>query len=632
VWNGTSWRRVPLPKAVDQLRAVSCVSPDYCVAVGLGRGPASLGDIVAWNGTAWAVQPLTLHYTALSGVSCASTTACLAVGSGYGQRARVARWNGQSWSLVKLPGDYAPNSFSAVSCSSASACTIGGYYHGGAIGADYPLIERWNGSHLVIQTAAQPGSTSSAGISAVSCPADNACIAAGYGANIHPYVEKWNGVKWRAMRSPAVDSTLVGLSCTSITSCTGVGSGYPDAVQAWQLSGGTWTLVQAVVPAGSRRSSLDGVWCASASDCMAVGSYVNRAHEWQSLAETWDGTGWTIIQPVPNRMTALAGAFSGVSCSGPDTCAAIGAFMTSDGTSDPLAETWNGSGWAVTSPLSPLRSDNTYPASISCPAATMCMAAGYHVTPVVGTVALHPWAAAWNGTQWTTLKVAPDTLSATLTGVSCASATFCVAVGTTYHREKEGQGIAFAWDGTHWTRMSLPPRTGSELLGVSCTSSAWCVAVGDYRGWLAEAWNGTTWTVQPTSGDAFVGAVSCTSPDACTGVGYDGDQLGAERWDGTSWTAQQPAAAPGDGGSFYSVSCASATACTAVGYYLDSSLALQNIIQAWDGSSWVAQQPASTGPSALASVSCTSPPACTAAGYRGTYTSTTQTPLAERSG
>jgi hypothetical protein len=63
---------------------------------------------------------------------------------------------------------------------------------------------------------------------------------------------------------------------------------------------------------------------------------------------------------------------------------------------------------------------------------------------------------------------------------------------------------------------------------------------------LAEHWNGTTWTVQPTpsphGGDLT--SVSCTSAAACTAVGfYDAGTGGlaalADRWNGTSWAIQR---------------------------------------------------------------------------------------------
>jgi hypothetical protein len=66
---------------------------------------------------------------------------------------------------------------------------------------------------------------------------------------------------------------------------------------------------------------------------------------------------------------------------------------------------------------------------------------------------------------------------------------------------------------------------------VSCTSATACTAVGHYqngagtRVTLAERWDGTSWTIQPTpslSPNYFyttLSGVSCTSATACTAVG-----------------------------------------------------------------------------------------------------------------
>ena len=68
--------------------------------------------------------------------------------------------------------------------------------------------------------------------------------------------------------------------------------------------------------------------------------------------------------------------------------------------------------------------------------------------------------------------------------------------------------------------------------GVSCTSATACTAVGILIGYVgpilapvAEAWNGTSWTIQNTPTPSGAGypsqfnAVSCTSATACRAVG-----------------------------------------------------------------------------------------------------------------
>jgi hypothetical protein len=90
---------------------------------------------------------------------------------------------------------------------------------------------------------------------------------------------------------------------------------------------------------------------------------------------------------------------------------------------------------------------------------------------------------------------------------------------------------------------------------------------------LAERWNGTTWTVQPTPSlaNSSLRSVSCSSDTACTAVGYYKDagavtRTLAERWNGTSWTIQPSAdSSNGQDSYLFGVSCTSATACMAVG-------------------------------------------------------------------
>jgi hypothetical protein len=86
---------------------------------------------------------------------------------------------------------------------------------------------------------------------------------------------------------------------------------------------------------------------------------------------------------------------------------------------------------------------------------------------------------------------------------------------------------------------------------------------------------------------------------------------------------------------FGGVSCASATACTAVGAWWPQTSAVTGVaVQAWNGSTWTAEQAPRSGAHAdaqLAAASCASAAACTAVGdARGGGSASA--PLAERSG
>ena len=174
-----------------------------------------------------------------------------------------------------------------------------------------------------------------------------------------------------------------------------------------------------------------------------------------------------------------------------------------------------------------------------------------------------------------------------------------------------------------WRMHTLSIATGS-LSGVSCQSKSFCMAVGSVYGslritTLAELWDGSTWTRlhtanSPTSQDSQLSAVSCTSETACTAVGLGGGRTLAERWNGLSWSIQTTPDPVG--GAFDAVSCAKARACTAVG---GTSPAVygQALAEGWNGSRWSMQRipkVVNASNESLLGVSCASQRSCAAVG------------------
>ena len=193
-----------------------------------------------------------------------------------------------------------------------------------------------------------------------------------------------------------------------------------------------------------------------------------------------------------------------------------------------------------------------------------------------------------------------------------------------------------------WSIQPSPNPSGasqSTLSGVSCTSAHACTAVGKYIKstggilTLAERWNGTEWTIQPTPNPAgasqsILSGVSCTSASACAAVGNyikstGGNLTLAERWNGTKWTIQPAPNPTGASQSTLSgVSCTSASACTAVGNYANSAGRVLTLAERWNGSAWTIQQTANPGvstkywvPNVLTGVSCATSTACIAVGW-----------------
>lgn len=272
------------------------------------------------------------------------------------------------------------------------------------------------------------------------------------------------------------------------------------------------------------------------------------------LAEAWNGTSWRIV-PTPT-LTHTGASLNGVSCTSPVSCMAVGSEGTPrNSTLFTLAEQWNGTAWDVVTTPAPLTPGGTSLATVSCTGPSDCMAVGYYGYNN-GTGTSVTLAEQWNGTSWHQRAAPTPGRSGTLGGVSCPAAADCMAVGA--HFVPTGNlvnaTLAERWDGTHWSVQPTPNPAGAGAAGlgrVSCTSPAACIAVGggvDQTGEsgfnVAEAWNGTSWnllrTPNPGATSNELRGVSCASPAACMAVGdsagFGNEMTLAEAWNGTSWT------------------------------------------------------------------------------------------------
>jgi hypothetical protein len=191
----------------------------------------------------------------------------------------------------------------------------------------------------------------------------------------------------------------------------------------------------------------------------------------------------------------------------------------------------------------------------------------------------------WNGTSWTILPVPnPGHYNRNiLYGVSCVSASACVAVGRI--ESFGGKPLTAHWDGTTWSIPTTPVPDGAYtagFLGVSCVTATACTAVGSASGpegptkTLAENWNGTRWKIVGSANRTpeinVLNGVSCSSTTSCYAVGYSANDMItptwtlAESWNGTGFGIVASPNPPGSTKNFFAgVSCANATNCQAVG-------------------------------------------------------------------
>jgi alpha-tubulin suppressor-like RCC1 family protein len=351
---------------------------------------------------------------------------------------------------------------------------------------------------------------------------------------------------------------------------------------------------------------------------------VSSASEWQLHAS-------------PNVEGSSESALAGTSCVSSTSCEAVGSDANSAGVGVTLAEHWNGSEWSIQSTPNPNAAKSSELEAVSCISASSCEATGSYENSSGVKVAL---AERWNGSEWSLQQTAylEGAKEAKLSGVSCASATACTAVGNYKNASGTHLPLAEHWDGTRWEAQTMPNPEGSQntiLYSVSCTSATACEAAGYYvqtKGGaapLAERWDGAKWTVQSTpnpagSQDSYLTGVSCSTANACTATGLWVNASSttvtlAERWDGSKWAIQStPNPEGAEESELIGVSCTSVTACAATGAYINSSGVQVPLAEAWNGSKWETQSaPSPAGAKAAflyGGVSCASSSACVSAG------------------
>jgi hypothetical protein len=490
---GRGWTAEPVPTPTgaqaSSLASVSCADATTCTGVGTSGDDHGndVPEIAAWNGTTWTLQsaPDPGGNTSLVSVSCASPTDCSAVGTSGaepGGPTFAEREDGTTWSVEAVP-DPGPvrgrvYNLDGVSCPAATSCEAVGSV---TAHRDTSFADGWDGTTWSLQKTPVPfGITSYRSLAGLSCVSARFCVAVGEAATP---VQEWNGTGWVVFSTfkPLGRTKYTSVSCTSVTDCTVVGyrdghrSVYPIA-QRW--NGTTWALETVPTGPDARLSTLLAVSCSSATSCTAVGAYQKHGYGSRSftLAESWDGSTWTLRSSPTPAVRRVRATLSSVSCISSTACTAVGEFSSLAAGVEGLAEGWNGTTWSIQTTVNP--SSNTELQGVSCASAVSCVAVGSSTTEGGSTVTL---AEGWNGTTWAVQPTPnPTKEGASLGAVSCRAATACTAVGVSFTGSTSTTD-ALAWNGTSWSQQvtpTLPNNVQSVLNGLSCTAPATCTAVG----------------------------------------------------------------------------------------------------------------------------------------------------------
>jgi hypothetical protein len=455
-------------------------------------------------------------------------------------------------------------------------------------------------------------------------------------------IQRWNGASWANDSTPtlpgASDRTaeLRGVSCASPTFCVAVGEMFrisdwesaggdptatPHASVALHWDGASWTVVPR--PSGApelawfdaQLGRLSGVSCTGPTQCFAVGD--------SAWPERWNGTRWTIA---PMTGSTSLGGLEAVDCLSATNCFGVGRHYTLRG-AHTLVEHWNGVRW------SPMRSDTPPAASfggelldVSCARADRCFAVGLWSKFDYKGPYQQRLIEIWNGARWRSIAspIPSGSTFGGLTGVSCVSVRFCLAVG--FYSPKNSfdvKPLVERWSNGSWSLVAVPGvKNGFET--VDCVAANDCFASGGPE--LLMHWDGHAWSTVPLerpSADATIWSLSCATPQFCMGVGDRRLRNRPARplfvrYDGRRWSVvASPPAPPGRSFSVYGVSCASARSCDAVGTSAGNN-SFRPLAEHWDGARWkVVPAPAPSGSAAsqLNAVSCRSGAPCAAVGW-----------------
>ena len=292
--------------------------------------------------------------------------------------------------------------------------------------------------------------------------------------------------------------------CPSPTGCYSVGW-YDDTTGApWGLiesqNGGTWTVTEAPEPQNAGSGPNQALWigsescgyiqpcraisCPTATSCVAVGEYKDTAGYSLPVVETLSNGTWTATEgALPSDAAVDTGSTSdrsylySVACTSVTSCVAVGGYWTMTGDFKGFIATLSGSSWsAVASPLPPgALASGSFLYGVSCASASSCVAVGRYVDAgsrqagLLDTLANGSWAASPAPQPADAGSDTDGHQDSILFQVSCASATACRAVGFYV----TNGGVSRPWSTPSTGAPGAPPWSRSRPTPVARGSRSW---------------------------------------------------------------------------------------------------------------------------------------------------------------
>ncbi len=379
------------------------------------------------------------------------------------------------------PGAGGSLSLADVSCTSATTCTAVGSLVSGSTNTVEPVAlaetsGTWGAPVAITLPSGAFEDGSLNGLIAVQCVSAGNCEAVGRFANgasetTTPMASaEVNGV-WAAATplgqpangSSGISAWLTGLSCPSAGNCSAVGTYFNQANQAEPMvvteTNGSWGSPSEIVVATGDQP-VQGEWsvsCTSAS-CTAAGPLMSGSSDVAGVASETNGS-WSDASPVSST---LGTSINDISCQNAG-CVAVGAESSSSGSTPALFSEANGT-WTLKSLNSSPAGGDALLVAVSCVSWGNCDVAG-DVTTGTGVFAVAEEKGVWTKSLSIPVSSGASATVVAITGLSCAAALSCVAVG--------GVGTSTDVNAVAWTshaaavRRTIVCRRGHLLRRVS---------------------------------------------------------------------------------------------------------------------------------------------------------------------
>jgi hypothetical protein len=362
----------------------------------------------------------------------------------------------------------------------------------------------------------------SAGLFSVACTAAGTCTAGGNyqaaGRQIEPMVAARSHGRW-SRGTPLVlpagaaaqpYAQVNGIACRSAGNCVAVGdyeygrSRNPQAFIATESRGKWARAFTPRLPAGASSpvsAQLAAVTCARDGSCAAVGGYQDSSGNAQAMVVAKPPAGpWrqaTEIASPPNAAGNPDALMTGIACSGPGMCAAVGNYSVSPTRFEAMGAVELRGAWhraaGIAAPGGAIAGTFTAVTSISCLAAGPCLGVGQYAVSATQSRAMVVTESKGRFGRASAVTAVPRGAgahpSSYLLGVSCRPSGVCFAVGGGRNRAGHSVAMYLVRAGGRWRAAFLAPPYGatagqrqlSALTAVSCTGRARCSAVGYYH-------------------------------------------------------------------------------------------------------------------------------------------------------